>query len=148
MWIMVEPIAEIPFGIRQSPTRCYGCNKANLSPCVKNRSSGSAKNRDLSRLAARVNVTWKENQFQEAGRVSRSPPQYVAVLSEKTWCIRTILCPFRCRFRYLGQDIQIDEAIIWTHLHDWVFVITWPTNTKEKGEACVEAGRSFGSSAS
>jgi hypothetical protein len=26
MWIMVEPIAEIPFGIRQSPTRCYGCN--------------------------------------------------------------------------------------------------------------------------
>jgi hypothetical protein len=26
MWIMVEPIAEIPFRIRQSPTRCYGCN--------------------------------------------------------------------------------------------------------------------------
>jgi hypothetical protein len=27
MWIMVEPIAEIPFGIHRSPTRCYGCNK-------------------------------------------------------------------------------------------------------------------------
>jgi hypothetical protein len=26
MWIMVEPVAEIPFGIRWSPTRCYGCN--------------------------------------------------------------------------------------------------------------------------
>jgi hypothetical protein len=26
MWIMVEPIAKIPFGIRQSPTWCYGCN--------------------------------------------------------------------------------------------------------------------------
>jgi hypothetical protein len=26
MWIMVEPIAEIPFGIRRSLTRCYGCN--------------------------------------------------------------------------------------------------------------------------
>jgi hypothetical protein len=27
MWIMVEPIAKIPFGIRQSPTWCYGCNR-------------------------------------------------------------------------------------------------------------------------
>jgi hypothetical protein len=26
MWIMVEPIAEIPFRIHQSPTWCYGCN--------------------------------------------------------------------------------------------------------------------------
>jgi hypothetical protein len=26
MWIMVEPVAEIPFRIRRSPTRCYGCN--------------------------------------------------------------------------------------------------------------------------
>jgi hypothetical protein len=26
MWIMVEPVAEILFGIRQSLTRCYGCN--------------------------------------------------------------------------------------------------------------------------
>jgi hypothetical protein len=26
MWIMVEPVAEIPFGIHWSPTWCYGCN--------------------------------------------------------------------------------------------------------------------------
>jgi hypothetical protein len=26
MWIMVEPVAKIPFGIRWSPMRCYGCN--------------------------------------------------------------------------------------------------------------------------
>jgi hypothetical protein len=26
MWIMVEPVAEIPFGIHWSPMRCYGCN--------------------------------------------------------------------------------------------------------------------------
>jgi hypothetical protein len=32
MWIMVEPIAEIPFGIRRSPTRCYRCNTP--LPCV------------------------------------------------------------------------------------------------------------------
>jgi hypothetical protein len=31
MWIMVEPVAEIPFGIRRSPTRCYGCNKCNCN---------------------------------------------------------------------------------------------------------------------
>jgi hypothetical protein len=27
MWIMVEPVAEIPFGICRSPMRCYGCNR-------------------------------------------------------------------------------------------------------------------------
>jgi uncharacterized protein with PIN domain len=32
---MVEPIAEIPFRIRQSPTRCYGCNKTLLSVSLK-----------------------------------------------------------------------------------------------------------------
>jgi hypothetical protein len=26
MWIMVEPVAEIPFRIRRSPTQCYRCN--------------------------------------------------------------------------------------------------------------------------
>jgi hypothetical protein len=26
MWIMVEPIAKILFGIRRSPMQCYGCN--------------------------------------------------------------------------------------------------------------------------
>jgi hypothetical protein len=26
MWIMVEPVAEIPFGIHRSPMWCYGCN--------------------------------------------------------------------------------------------------------------------------
>jgi hypothetical protein len=26
MWIMVEPVAEILFGIRWSPMQCYGCN--------------------------------------------------------------------------------------------------------------------------
>jgi hypothetical protein len=28
MWIMVEPIAEIPFGICRSPTQCYGCDRS------------------------------------------------------------------------------------------------------------------------
>jgi hypothetical protein len=28
MWIMVEPVAEILFGIHQSLTRCYGCNNS------------------------------------------------------------------------------------------------------------------------
>jgi hypothetical protein len=27
MWIMVEPVAEILFGIHQSPMWCYGCNR-------------------------------------------------------------------------------------------------------------------------
>jgi hypothetical protein len=30
MWIMVEPIAEIPFGIHRSLTRCYRCNKGDI----------------------------------------------------------------------------------------------------------------------
>jgi hypothetical protein len=30
MWIMVEPIAEIPFRIRRSPTRYYRCNTQSL----------------------------------------------------------------------------------------------------------------------
>jgi hypothetical protein len=30
MWIMVEPVAEIPFGIRRSPMRCYRCNKLDV----------------------------------------------------------------------------------------------------------------------
>jgi hypothetical protein len=36
MWIMVEPVAEIPFGIRRSPTRCYGCNKVKDNKNSKN----------------------------------------------------------------------------------------------------------------
>jgi hypothetical protein len=31
MWIMVEPVAEILFGIRRSPTQCYRCNTDSVS---------------------------------------------------------------------------------------------------------------------
>jgi hypothetical protein len=34
MWVMVEPVAEIPFGIRWSPTQCYGCNIGSLQELV------------------------------------------------------------------------------------------------------------------
>jgi hypothetical protein len=34
MWIMVEPVAEIPFRIRRSPTRCYGCNNVAVTGCM------------------------------------------------------------------------------------------------------------------
>jgi hypothetical protein len=35
MWIMVEPVAEIPFGIRWSLTWCYGCNNCVVKMLVQ-----------------------------------------------------------------------------------------------------------------